>query len=504
MPTHIVAIDLGTTSTRAIVFDHDGKRHGSAQKDTTQYFPQAGWVEHDPHEMWANTVDVIAGALADAKITSRDVAAIGITNQRETTIVWDRATGKPLYNAIVWQDTRTQEVADALAENGGINRFAHTTGLPMTAYFSATKIAWILDNVPEARAKANKGELACGTPDSWLLWNLTGGIKGGVHVTDVTNASRTLLMNIETLAWDDDLLNVFNVPRSLMPDIRSSSEIYGAAIAPLAGVPVAGILGDQQAATFGQGAFTAGETKNTYGTGCFLIMNTGENIVRSTHGLITTVAYQLAGHPANYALEGSIAVAGSLIQWLRDNLGLVKDSAEVEQLAAGVVDNGGVSIVPAFSGLFAPYWRTDARGAIVGLTRFVNRGHIVRAALESTALQTRDVVDAMRQDTGISIPALKVDGGMVVNELLMQFQSDILGIPVARPEIIETTALGAAFAAGLAVGFWQDTDELRNIWAENKRWTPVMSSDERERRMRVWRKAVDRSLNWIDEDSPAL
>ena len=504
MPTHIVAIDMGTTSTRAIVFDRTGKRRGSAQKDTTQYFPHAGWVEHDPIEMWSNTADVIAGALADAKITATEVAAIGITNQRETTIVWERATGRPLYNAIVWQDTRTQEVADALAEDGGINRFAHATGLPMTAYFSATKIAWILDNVPGARAQANKGELACGTPDSWLLWNLTGGINGGVHVTDVTNASRTLLMNIETLSWDDELLKVFNVPRSLLPEIRSSSEIYGTAVEPVPGVPVAGILGDQQAATFGQGAFASGETKNTYGTGCFLIMNTGEKIVRSTHGLITTVAYQLAGQPAHYALEGSIAVAGSLIQWLRDNLGLVKDSAEVEKLAASVDDNGGAAIVPAFSGLFAPYWRTDARGVIVGLTRFVNRGHIVRAALESTALQTRDVVDAMKQDTGISIPALKVDGGMVVNELLMQFQADILGIPVVRPEIIETTALGAAFAAGLAVGFWHDTDELSKIWAENKRWIPLMSADESERRMRVWDKAVERSLNWIDDDSPAL
>ena len=503
MTKFVLAIDNGTTSTRAIVFDHSGTRRGISQKETTQFFPHSGWVEHDPAEIWANTREVIAGALADAQIAATDIIAVGITNQRETTIVWDRATGVPVYNAIVWQDTRTQSVAEELADAGGIQRFAELTGLPMTAYFSATKIAWILDNVPGARARAEAGELAFGTPDSWLLWNLTGGVSGGVHATDVTNASRTLLMSLQTLSWEPSLLETFHIPAAMLPAIRSSSEVYGTAVAPLDGVPVAGILGDQQAATFGQAAFGTGETKSTYGTGCFLIMNTGANIVRSSSGLITTVAYKLGDEPAQYALEGSIAVAGSLIQWLRDNLGIIHDAAEVEGLATSVDDSGGAVIVPAFSGLFAPYWRTDARGVIVGLTRYVNRAHLARAALESTALQTRDVVDAMSTDTGVTIPELRVDGGMVVNEFLMQFQSDILGIPVVRPAVSETTALGAAFAAGLAVGFWKDLAELRELWTEDARWVPVMPTDERDRQMRVWRKAVTKSLDWIDEDSPS-
>jgi glycerol kinase len=503
MTQFVIAIDNGTTSTRAIVFDRSGKRCGIAQKETTQFFPHSGWVEHDPSEIWSNTLDVISAALADAQLSATDIAAVGITNQRETTIVWDRSTGVSLYNAIVWQDTRTQSVADSLTEDEGINRFSELTGLPLTAYFSATKISWILDNVPGARARAEAGELAFGTPDTWLLWNLTGGVNGGVHATDVTNASRTLLMSLATLDWDDALLDVFRVPRAMLPEIRSSSEIYGTAVGPLGGVPVSGILGDQQAATFGQAAFDAGETKSTYGTGCFLIMNTGTDIVHSQSGLITTVAYKLGTEPAHYALEGSIAVAGSLVQWLRDNLGLISNAREIEALATSVEDSGGAVIVPAFSGLFAPYWRTDARGVIVGLTRFVNRAHLARAALESTALQTRDVVDAMSSDTGVSIPDLRVDGGMVMNSFLMQFQADILGIPVVRPSVSETTALGAAFAAGLAVGFWKNIAELRTLWTEDARWTPAMSEAERERQMRVWRKAVSKSLDWIDDDSPA-
>lgn len=504
MPDYILAIDNGTTSTRAIVFDRTGTRRGMAQKETKQIFPHSGWVEHDAEEIWANTRDVIDGAMADAGVSAGDIASIGITNQRETTIVWDRTTGKPIYNAIVWQDTRTQEVADALADEGGIDRFRTATGLPMTAYFSATKIGWILDHVPGARDRATAGELAFGTPDTWILWNLTGGINGGVHATDVTNASRTLLMNIDSLEWDADMCSVFDVPVALLPQIRSSSEVYGHSVDPVSGVPVAGILGDQQAATFGQVAFGPGETKCTYGTGGFLLMNTGTTRVLSEAGLITTLAYRLGDEPPVYALEGSIAVAGSLIQWLRDNLGIISDARESQSLAESVTDSGGAVIVPAFSGLFAPYWRTDARGVIVGLTRYVTRAHIVRAALESTALQVSDVLEAMRRDIGKDIPDLKVDGGMVVNDLLMQYQSDVLGIPVIRPTVTETTALGAAFAAGLAVGFWSGLDELRGLWREDHRWTPSWSSNDRERALRVWHKAVSKSLDWIDDDSPAL
>ncbi|MDQ0645375.1 glycerol kinase GlpK [Microbacterium murale] len=498
---HIVAIDQGTTSTRAIVFDDDGAIVATGQREHEQIFPQAGWVEHDATEIWTNTQAVIDSAVHNAGIAASDVAAIGITNQRETVVVWDRATGEPVYNAIVWQDTRTQSLIDALAADGGIRRFAEITGLPLATYFSASKIAWILDNVDGARERAENGELLFGTPDTWVLWNLTGGPDGGVHATDVTNASRTLLMDLRTLDWDEDLLKAFSVPRAMLPAILSSSEVYGHAVGTsLDGVPIAGILGDQQAATFGQVAFERGESKNTYGTGNFLIVNTGDEIVNSDNGLITTVAYRLGEDAPKYALEGSIAVTGSLVQWLRDNLGIIKDAPEVEELALTVEDNGGVYIVPAFSGLFAPYWRPDARGAILGLTRFANKGHIARAALEAVAFQTREVLDAVAADTNVPLEELRVDGGMVGNSALMQFQADVLGVPVIRPAIIETTALGAAYAAGLAVGVWADLDELRGMWHEDERWKPQIDETERERRLARWRKAVTRTFDWVDED----
>ena len=498
MPKYVVAIDQGTTSTRAILFDHAGTPVATGQREHRQIFPHAGWVEHDATEIRDNTFAVLTDALAAAGAGPADVAAIGITNQRETTIVWDRATGEPIANAIVWQDTRTQHLVDRLAADGGVDRFRARTGLPLATYFSATKIAWLLDSVDGARARAEAGELAFGTTDSWVLWNLTGGPDGGVHATDVTNASRTLLMDLATLAWDDDLLTTFGIPRALLPEIRSSSELFGAAVAPLAGVPIAGILGDQQAATFGQVAFDAGESKNTYGTGNFLIVNTGTQIVHSANGLITTVAYGLGDEAPRYALEGSIAVTGSLIQWLRDNLGFFEKAADVEQLALSVPDSGGVAVVPAFSGLFAPYWRPDARGAILGLTRFATKAHIARAALEAVALQTVDVLDAAAADLPTPITELRVDGGMVANDTLMQFQADILGMPVVRPAVIETTALGAAYAAGLAVGFWANLDELRSNWREDRRWEPAMDAAERAERLRVWRKAVTRTFDWVD------
>jgi len=501
---HIVAIDQGTTSTRAIIIDHDGAIVSVGQLEHEQIFPHAGWVEHDAAEIWNNTREAIGQALSKANLTRHDVAAIGITNQRETAVVWDRATGKPVYNAIVWQDTRTQSLVDRIAD-GDVRRYAETTGLPLATYFSASKIAWILDNVEGARERAEAGELLFGTTDTWVLWNLTGGTEGGVYATDVTNASRTLLMDLRTLDWDSALLEAFGVPRSMLPEIRSSAEVYGHASTHslLREVPVAGILGDQQAATFGQAAFDAGESKNTYGTGNFLIVNTGEEIVRSEHGLITTVAYRLGDDAPRYALEGSIAVTGSLVQWLRDNLGLISSAPEVEKLALSVEDNGGAYIVPAFSGLFAPYWRPDARGAIVGLTRYVTKAHLARAALESTAFQSREVLDAADAETDVPIAELKVDGGMTVNELLMQFQADILGIPVVRPAVAETTALGAAYAAGLAVGFWESRDELRALWREDARWEPRMEPEERERRLRLWKKAVTRTFDWVDDDSEA-
>lgn len=499
-PRYVLSIDQGTTSTRAILFDHAGELAGTGQREHQQHFPRAGWVEHDATEIRDNVMLVIAEALDAAGASAADVAAIGITNQRETAVIWDRATGEPIAPAIVWQDTRTQDLVDALAANGGPDRFRVKTGLPLATYFSATKISWILEHIEGARARAEAGELAFGTTDTWVLWNLSGGPDAGVHATDVTNASRTLLMDLHTLAWDDDLLAAFDIPRSLLPEIRSSSEVYGEAAAstPLPGVPIAGILGDQQAATFGQAAFAAGESKNTYGTGNFLIFNTGTEITRSENGLITTVAYRLGSDDAVYALEGSIAVTGSLIQWLRDNLGIIENATDVEQLALSVDDNGGVYFVPAFSGLFAPYWRPDARGVIVGLTRFANKGHIARAALEATAFQTREVLDAVNADTGLPLEELRVDGGMVANAALMQFQADILGVPVVRPAVVETTALGAAYAAGLAVGFWANLDELRANWREDTRWLPRVDAEERSEMLRQWKRAVARSFDWIE------
>ncbi|HIT75576.1 MAG TPA: glycerol kinase GlpK [Candidatus Avipropionibacterium avicola] len=500
-PQYVIAIDQGTTSTRAIIFDHDGQIVSTGQAEHAQLLPRPGWVEHDASEIWDNTREVIGHALGRASLTRHDIAAVGITNQRETAVIWDRATGKPIAPAIVWQDTRTQDLVDQLSADGGSDRFAERTGLPLATYFSATKIAWLLDNVDGARERAEAGELAFGTTDSWVLWNLTGGTDGGVHMTDVTNASRTLLMDLRTCQWDDDLLAAFDIPRSLLPEIGSSSQVYGTVHGSqlLRETPVAGILGDQQAATFGQAGFSAGAAKNTYGTGCFVIVNTGTEIVRSDNGLITTVAYRLGDDEPVYALEGSIAVAGSLIQWLRDNLGLISDASQIEQLARQVDDNGGAYLVPAFSGLYAPYWRPDARGALVGLTRFVNKSHLARAALESTAFQTCDVLDAV--NAGTELTELRVDGGMVANDLLMQFQADVLGMPVVRPAIIETTALGAAYAAGLAVGFWSGLDELEANWREDHRWEPAMDDQERQRRLRQWRKAVTRTFDWVDADT---
>lgn len=503
MADYVIAIDQGTTSSRAIIFDRQGAIVSSGQLEHEQILPKPGWVEHDPVQIWRNIQESVGVALAKADLTRHDLAAIGITNQRETAVVWDRHTGKPVYNAIVWQDTRTQPIVDRLAREHGVDRFKADVGLPLATYFSGTKIAWILENVDGARERAEAGDLLFGTTDSWVLWNLTGGVDGGVHATDVTNASRTLFMDLQTLSWRDDILAAFGVPLSMMPEIRSSSEVYGTArpSSLLRGTPVAGILGDQQAATFGQAAFDAGESKNTYGTGNFVIFQTGETIVRSANGLLTTVGYKLGDAPARYALEGSIAVTGSLVQWMRDQLGLISRASEIETLARTVDDNGGVYFVPAFSGLFAPHWRADARGAVVGLTRFAGRGHIARAALEATAFQTREVLDAVRADAGVELHELKVDGGMTGNELLMQFQADMLGVPVVRPVVAETTALGAAYAAGLAVGFWEDLHVLRDNWQEAQRWEPQIGQDERDRLLREWKKAVTKSMGWVDEDT---
>ena len=502
MSEYVIAIDQGTTSTRAIIFDNSGSIVSSGQLEHEQIFPKPGWVEHDPNEIWNNTREVIGKALSAANLTRHNIKAIGITNQRETAVVWDKNTGEPVYNAIVWQDTRTQSIVDRLAADGGVERFKPVVGLPLATYFSGTKIVWILENVEGAREKADAGDLLFGTTDSWLLWNLTGGVDGGVHATDVTNASRTLFMDLVTLSWRQDILDIFGVPLSMMPEIRSSSEVYGVAESNslLREVPIAGILGDQQAATFGQAAFNAGEAKNTYGTGNFLIFNTGEEIIHSQNGLLTTLGYKIGNEKPHYALEGSIAVTGSLVQWMRDNLGLIKSADEIETLAATVDDNGGAYFVPAFSGLFAPYWRADARGALVGLTRYVNKGHIARAVLEATAYQTREVLDAVNADSGVPLTELKVDGGMIANNLLMQFQADILGVPVVRPVVAETTALGAAYAAGLATGFWSDMDDLRKNWQEDSRWTPSMDSDESARLMRNWKKAVTKTFDWVDDD----
>ena len=506
LSSHVIAVDQGTTSTRAIVFDAAGTIVATAQREHRQIFPRAGRVEHDAEEIWANTEDVLAGALDEAGLAASDIAAIGVTNQRETVVVWDRRTGKPVHNALVWQDTRTQPALDRMIAERGVDAFTEQTGLPLATYFSASKLAWILDNVAGAREAAEAGDLLFGTPDSWVVWNLTGGVDGGIHVTDVTNASRTLLMDLRTLEWSDELLETWRVPRSMLPQIRSSSEVVGEVRAPAAlhGVPIAGILGDQQAATFGQTAFDATESKNTYGTGNFLLVNTGTDLIRSRAGLITTVAYRCGDEPARYALEGSIAVTGSLVQWLRDNLGIIGSSEEVETLAASVDDNGGAYFVPAFSGLFAPYWRPEARGALVGLTRFVTKAHIARAALEATAFQTRDVIEAVVSDAGRQLDELRVDGGMTRNSILMQFQADILGIPVVRPKVIETTALGAAYAAGLAVGVWADRDQLRTHWQEDVRFEPKMGAEERARRYRQWKKAVSKSIDWVDDDARIL
>ena len=502
MSKYVIAIDQGTTSSRAMIFNHAGGVVSVGQKEHAQIFPKAGWVEHDPKEIWDNVREVIGQALSRANLTRHDIAAVGITNQRETTVIWDRHTGAAVYNAIVWQDTRTQSIVDRLAADGGVDRFKQTVGLPLSTYFAGTKIVWILENVEGVRARAEAGDLLFGTMDTWVLWNLSGGVDGGVHATDVTNASRTLFLNLETLAWDDDILAAFTIPRSLLPEVRSSSEVYGAAGSSslLREVPIAGILGDQQAATFGQAAFIAGEAKNTYGTGNFLIVNTGPHIVMSNNGLLTTIAYKLGGGETHYALEGSIAVTGALVQWLRDNLGIIRTASEIEALALTVADNGGAYFVPAFSGLFAPHWRSDARGALVGLTRFVNKGHIARAALEAIAFQTREVLDAVNADSGVPLTELKVDGGATANDTLLQFQADILNVPVVRPVVAETTALGAAYAAGLAVGYWENLDDLRKNWQEDKRWTPRLDAAERERLYRNWKKAVTRTLEWVDED----
>lgn len=492
----VLAIDQGTTSTRAVLFDTTGTPVASAQKEHEQFFPRPGWVEHDAVEIWDNTREVVGQALARAHTVRTHIRAVGITNQRESTVLWDRSTGRPIAHSIVWQDTRTQPMVDRLATDGGTERFREQTGLPLSSYFSATKIAWLLDNVDGARARAEAGELAFGTMDSWLVWNLT----GGLHVTDVTNASRTLLMNLRTLEWDEELLYAFGIPRLLLPEIRPSSGDFGVVTgdSALREVPITGILGDQQAATFGQSAFEPGEAKNTYGTGNFLIVNTGETPVFSDNGLITTLAYQLGEDTPTYALEGSVAVTGSLVQWLRDNLGIISASSEIEALAASVDDNGGAHLVPAFSGLLAPHWRPDARGVLVGLTRYVTKAHIARAALEATAFQSLEVINAATADTSVPLTELRVDGGMVVNDLLMQFQADVLGIPVVRPAVIETTALGAAYAAGLASGFWSSLNDLRANWREDRRWEPGMPADERTERFRMWQKAVQRTLDWVD------
>jgi glycerol kinase len=461
---------------------------------------QPGWVEHDAMEIWDNAREVVGQALSRSNITRHSIAAVGITNQRETSVVWNKHTGVPVYNAIVWQDTRTQPIVDKLAANGGINRFRETTGLPLATFFAGTKVSWILENVKGAKEAALAGDLLFGTMDTWLLWNFTGGPQGGVHKTDVTNASRTMLMNLRTLQWDEQIAAEFGIPTNMLPEICSSSEVYGTVSESslLRGVPISGILGDQHAATFGQAAFSKGESKNTYGTGNFLIFNTGEDIVMSKNGLLTTVAYQLGKAKPVYALEGSIAVTGSLIQWLRDNLNFFQNAPEVEAMANTVTDNGGAYFVPAFSGLFAPHWRPDARGALVGLTRFINKGHIARAALEATAFQTLEVLDALNADSGVALTELKVDGGMTKNNTLMQFQADILGVPVISPVITETTALGAAYAAGLAVGFWTDLDQLRSRWREGKRWVPNMEDTERQRQIKQWKKAVSKTLDWVD------
>jgi len=501
MPDYIGAIDQGTTSTRFIVFDRAGIVVASAQKEHQQIYPRPGWVEHDPDEIWRRTQEVVTAAMEQRSLVPRDLAAIGITNQRETTVLWHRTTGRPLYNALVWQDTRVADYIPELARAGGPDRFRAQTGLPLSTYFSSLKIRWVLDYVEGARRQAEAGDVLFGNIDTFLVWHLTGGPQGGLHITDPTNASRTQLMNLRTLDWDPELLAAFDIPRQILPKIRSSSEPYGVAtLEAVRGVPVAGILGDQQAALAGQACFHAGEAKNTYGTGCFLLMNTGREIVQSKCGLLTTVAFQRKNQPASYALEGSVAITGALVQWIRDNFGLIASSAGIETLARTVEDNGGVYFVPAFSGLYAPYWKHNARGVIAGLTRYTNKGHLARAALEATAFQTREVVEAMEQDAGVRVDILRADGGMVGNDLLMQFQADILDRPVVRPAVKETTALGAAYAAGLATGFFRNLEELRAQWSADRTWKPNMDAQRRERMYGFWKKAVTRSFDWLDAD----
>jgi glycerol kinase len=502
MADYVGAIDQGTTSTRFMIFDHSGNEAGKAQLEHEQILPQAGWVEHNPVEIWERVAAVVQTALGNAGLTASDLAGLGITNQRETTVVWDRRTGRPFYNAIVWQDTRTDRIASALDRDGRGDVIRRKAGLPPATYFSGGKVQWILENVPGVREAAESGDALFGNTDTWVIWNLTGGVNGGAHCTDVTNASRTMLMDLEALDWDDELLGFFGIPRAMLPSIRPSSapggygEITG--LAAVAGVPLTGDLGDQQAATVGQVCFSPGEAKNTYGTGNFLLLNTGETPVHSKNGLLTTVCYQLGSERPIYALEGSMAVTGSAVQWLRDQLGIISGAAEIEPLARQVADNGGIYFVPAFSGLFAPYWRSDARGAIVGLSRFNTNAHLARATLEAICYQSRDVAEAMEADSGVRLEVLKVDGGVTANDLAMQLQADILGVPVSRPVVAETTALGAAYAAGLATKFWSTTDELRANWNESKRWTPTWTDKQRAAGYAGWKKAVQRTLDWVD------
>ena len=500
---YVAAVDQGTTSTRFMIFTHSGDVVGAHQLEHQQLYPEPGWVEHDPTEIWARTEDVIEGALRETGVKAEEIAAIGVTNQRETTVVWNKNTGEPYYNAIVWQDTRTDKICSELAQAGGQDRFRPKVGLPLATYFSGPKIRWLLDNVDGLRAAAERGDAVFGNMDTWEIWNMTGGPHGGAHVTDVTNASRTMLMNLDTLDWDRDILDILDIPRQMLPDIRPSSDpaIYGYTTGdgPLeAEIPVCGALGDQQAALVGQTCYDAGEAKNTYGTGCFMLLNTGTQPVTSEHGLLTTVGYRMGDQPAVYCLEGSIAIAGALVQWLRDNLEFFDFSHHVEDFARKVEDSGGIYFVPAFSGLFAPHWRSDARGVIVGMTRYVNKYHICRAALEATAYQTREVIEAMEEDSGVPLEALKVDGGMTHNDLLMQFQADILGVPVVRPTVSETTALGAGYAAGLAVGFWDSLDALRENWSVSRTWKPAMDSQTRAELYRGWKKAVTRTFDWAE------
>ena len=499
---YVMAIDQGTTSSRAILFDHGGQIVSVGQKEHEQIFPKAGWVEHNPIEIWDNIRSCVADALQKAQVNRHEVAAVGITNQRETVVVWDKNSGEPVYNAIVWQDTRTSQIIRELAGKEGMSKYRDICGLDLSTYYSGPEIKWILDNVEGAREKAEAGDLLFGNTDCWVLWNMTGGVNGGVHKTDVTNASRTMLMDIRSLQWREDICKDFGIPMSMLPEICSSSEVYGYGRKNglLIDTPISGILGDQQAATFGQACFEKGMAKNTYGTGCFVLMNTGEEPVFSENGLLTTVAYKIGDNKPVYALEGSIAVAGSLVQWLRDNLGMIKSSDEIEKLASTVDDNGGVYFVPAFSGLFAPYWKDDARGAIVGLTRYNNKGHIARAVQEATPYQTREVFDAMVADSGVELKELRVDGGMTKDEMVMQFQSDQLGVPLVRPQVLETTALGAAYAAGIAVGFWDGEQDVIDNWAEGKRWEPGKDREEYDRNYRLWKKAVTRTFEWVDTD----